>query len=564
MHTSSLTCTQPTPNRPLRCCLGSQSRYTTMPALCSACGAALISTGDRAKPSLTSGPQLLAGLLKLSATNEPPGDAQLSIIRPIVEETSARLSTLDAEVCRLQDRLQQLQEERALLLAYHPRVSAVLSPLRRMTHEILSEIFSWTPPSNRDVLSTANCPWVLTHVCRSWRGVAMTTPFLWSRIYVDFAVSQWYPLEMVRAQLERARALRVHFFASQDDDSAAQNILFALLAEHSARWTHLSIQLTSHLLPQIVDLDLRSLRRAWMQWDTDESQPSDSDSVDFFRTATSLVDIGVYCDFRFLPTYLPAPHQLTRYEFDGPWETYCELLKSLPNLQEVRLLRYFDDDEDWPVSEELIDLPRLRRLYVNDPQCLDYLRAPALEEIAIWLVADSSSLLERFLARSACFPRRLCIQGLLDAQSMAGILQKYGSFTEIAVTDEREEDEDTRRDILSSFLTVFTITPSAVALPQITKISFICRDAIDDTLYPLFLDMLDSRWNGGKCILESAELAFLYSSPDLDTRSAARMNELQKAGLQISVFSGDLADDVVDRWLLQTASGGTRLRRYWF
>ncbi|KAF7367200.1 F-box domain-containing protein [Mycena sanguinolenta] len=376
-----------------------------MSSLCSACGAVAISMSDT---RITSDLQLPAGFLKNSATNEPPGEAQSSLMGPFIDETSSRLAILDAEILRLQGRLRQLQEERTVLLTYHAQALCILCPLRRIPPEILSEIFAWTLPFRREVLSTENCPWVLTHVCRGWRAVAITTSSLWSRIYIDFSISQWYPLEMIKTQLERARALKVHFFASQDDDSGAPITLFALLAEHSARWTHLSMQLTSHLLPQAAALDLRSLSRAWVQWDTEDSQPAGIDSIDLFRTATSLVDIGVYSEFRFLRTHIPAPHLLTRYEFDGPWEAHCELLKSLPNLQEVRVLRYFDQDEDWPDLAEPMDLPYVRRLYVDDPACLDYLKAPNLEEIAIWTAdtdsMDASILLEHFLVRSGVLP----------------------------------------------------------------------------------------------------------------------------------------------------------------
>jgi hypothetical protein len=88
------------------------------------------------------------------------------------------------------------------------------------------------------------------------------------------------------------------------------------------------------------------------------------------KARTTLVDIGVFSNFRFVPTHLPVSDQLIRYDFDAPWEAHCELLKSLPNLQEAHILRIFDEDEDWPEPREPIPLVHLRRLYVNDPVCL--------------------------------------------------------------------------------------------------------------------------------------------------------------------------------------------------
>ncbi|KAF7342594.1 F-box domain-containing protein [Mycena sanguinolenta] len=532
-----------------------------MPSLCSACGAPVIASDNDIEGSLSTAPtdpQMRVRFLELSKTNEPPRDDELSLIQPFVHQTSARLTNLDAQISRLKDRLHRLQEERRTLSKDHARNLGIVSALRRMPPELLGEIFSWTVPSTRDVLSTRLCPWVLTHVCSGWRAVALAIPSLWSMIYIDFELKQEYPLEMVRTQLARAQLLKVHFCGTEVTDPSPQITMFELLAQHSARWQELSLQLTCDLGLRTVNLDFASLRRAWVQWDTMESQPPELRSIEFFSTATSLVDIGVLCEYRFLPTRLPAPHLLTRYDFDAPWETHRQLLKSSPNLREVRIIRDFDQDEDWPELGELVDLQHLRRLYVNDPSCLDYLKAPNLEEIGIGIIAEADTTetcrsLERFLTRSSCSPRRLCIHGLLDAQSMAAILRKYCSFTEIMVTDEGEEDVATQEEILSVFFTLFTISDSTqpeMVLPHITEIGFACEDA-DDSLLPLFADMVDSRWRKGA--LKAAELVCIETPPNPNQGAQENLEMLREEGLHISILSGDDANDRIERWLLRSA-----------
>ncbi|KAJ6493221.1 hypothetical protein C8R45DRAFT_1095731 [Mycena sanguinolenta] len=364
---------------------------------------------------------------------------------------------------------------------------------------------------------------------------------------------------MITTQIERARSLNIHFFGSESRKAGPQIAVFELLAEHSGLWEDLSIQLTSELLPSVMDLDLTPLRRAWMQWDTAESQPPGFDSVDFFRMAVSLVDITVYCEYRFLSTRLPVRHQLTRYDFDAPWKTHRELLKSLPALEEVRVLRDFDDIGDSSNVGEPIDLVHLRRLFVSDPTTLDHLRAPALEEIAFQPnTTDSEETchsLEQFLVRSSCSPGCLRIQGLLAPQSTAAIFQKFPHFTEVAVTDMGEEDEDTQRDIISAFLTLFSIsnsTPSALVLPHITKIGLACENA-DALLCPLFLTTLESRWNAAEVSLTAAELLLLDPAAHPDRRSVARIETLREAGLEISLMSGRDASSRIDRWLHRAA-----------
>ncbi|KAF7342600.1 F-box domain-containing protein [Mycena sanguinolenta] len=184
-----------------------------MPSVCSACGAPVISTGDDVELNsrLVPAAQTLARLSELSATNEPPHDAELSSIQFIVDKTSTRLAGVDAEISRLKDRLRQLEKERTVLSKYYAQNTRILSPLR-----------------------IENCPWVLTHVCGGWRGVALSRPSLWSLIVINFLARQEYPLEMVRTQIERAKLLKIRFFGYEDLDSRIQISMFELLA-HDGR-----------------------------------------------------------------------------------------------------------------------------------------------------------------------------------------------------------------------------------------------------------------------------------------------------------------------------------------
>ncbi|KAJ6462129.1 hypothetical protein C8R45DRAFT_1027374 [Mycena sanguinolenta] len=528
-----------------------------MASLCSTCGTTLVSTRDAFKFSLTTDPWTLVRLSQLSSTNEPLLEPELSAVRPIVEKTSARLATLDAETSRLKDRLRELEDERTALSEFHAQNTRVVSPMRRMPAEILGEIFSWTLPNIYDIFDPGDCPWVLTRVCGSWRAVALSKPSFWSLLVFDFTRKSQYPRELVQLQLKRARSLKIHFFGNEMDESRPQIALFRILAGHCARWEELDIRLTSGLVPILMSLDWDpiALRKARVWWDTEDSQPSAFDSVDFLRRAISLVDVTVHCEYQFLPTPLPLVHQLTRYDFDAPWTTHKELLRSLPNLEEVRICCDFDFSLDLSPPGKPIELLHLRRLYVNTSTSLDYLHAPSLEEIAIQLPGTSTystttrRSLEGFLARSSCSPYCLRIHGLLDTESMTAILQKFPSFTEISVTDDNDEDLDNEYEILSAFVAMFTITkstPSPMMFPHITKIGFACQG--DAIVCPLLLNMLESRWNDEKCVLECTELVLRGYPIEPDPRSLARIERLREAGLRLSLLLGRDAHERVDRW----------------
>ncbi|KAJ6552744.1 hypothetical protein B0H19DRAFT_901178, partial [Mycena capillaripes] len=118
-------------------------------------------------------------------SNEIPLDSDIETIESAISRTDTTLARLDDEIVRLQERLQQLEEKRASLAGYRVQNFSILSPLRRTPPEVLSEIFSWTlPPAiysrQRMGFSAMDSPWVLTHICRRWRAVAISTPPLWS------------------------------------------------------------------------------------------------------------------------------------------------------------------------------------------------------------------------------------------------------------------------------------------------------------------------------------------------------------------------------------------------
>ncbi|KAJ6474839.1 hypothetical protein C8R45DRAFT_834676, partial [Mycena sanguinolenta] len=147
-------------------------------------------------------------------TNEPSLEPDLSLVRPIVEKTRARLAALDAEISRLKDRLRELEDQRTMLSEFHAQHTRIISFMRRTPAEILGEIFSSTLPSIHKVFDLYGCPWVLTYVCGSWRAVALLKPSLWSRITIDFSIVTEYPQKMIKIQLERAHMLKIHFLVN--------------------------------------------------------------------------------------------------------------------------------------------------------------------------------------------------------------------------------------------------------------------------------------------------------------------------------------------------------------
>ncbi|KAF7343730.1 ABC protein [Mycena sanguinolenta] len=448
----------------------------------------------------------------------------------------------DPEIAQLKDQLSQLEEERAALEKHHVQHSTILSSMRRVPAEILGEIFFWSC-SLYSELDMKDSPWVLTHVSRRWRAVAIAKSWLWSRIHLDFFF---------------AKKIFVGYGVRRPNSRPQVNML-QLLLQHSSIWEDFYIRLTADLVTPMAACRgrLPLLQRVSLQGDGQEDQMG-IESLDFFTSAPSLTDITVRWEHRFLPILLPAHRQLTRYDVTAPWTIHYELLKSLPNLHEVCIFRRFDHSVPWPAAREPIHLGHLRSMYLTDIQCLDYLRAPVLQNIAFAIPEsiDARRFLEPFITRSSCVLRRLCIVGLPDTQCAEEVLKQYPSITQFALwIVDRKHDIKTERDLLTAFLTRLTVSTSTRILPHISKLGFACQHA-NTIPYPLYVNMLDSRWSAPDCALKAAEILITTADadPESDPESLAKMETLRQVGMQVSFLLGNIARVRADEWVLRESN----------
>ncbi|KAJ6580828.1 hypothetical protein B0H19DRAFT_485705 [Mycena capillaripes] len=328
--------------------------------------------------------------------------------------------------------------------------------------------------------------------------------------------------------------------------------MFKLLSQHSARWEELSFGMTSELVPLLSALRDRvpSLKRSWIHWIGPESITG-VESIDSFQTCPSLVDFGVFHEYRFVPIAFPV-HQLTRYQLDGPWEAHRDILKLALNLVEARIEIHFQPDP-WPdySHETCIDLLHLRRLALTHSEFLNYLRIPALEELALLWEPDNYpdilTLLRSLLDRSSCPLRRLCFSGQPTAQTTVEILRKFSSITEFAFVIFKGSVNNEINALISD-LTVSESKPATVA-PQLRSLSFGCEDEsyID---YPAYLEMVKSRWKAEDYALKRAVLLSSDSAPDPAT--LAGLGALRREGLDILLLEGADAGDEMNYWRYAT------------
>ncbi|KAJ7609006.1 hypothetical protein FB45DRAFT_1067046 [Roridomyces roridus] len=524
-----------------------------MTSICSECGATKIANAEPSD-TIPATPETLAGYQLLAASNEPPNSAERAFLQAVASKSAVRLTCLDEEISRLKDRLGQLEAERSQLAGYHSQNVAILSPLRRMPHEILTEIFLWTLPpaaSNPDVNES---PWVLGQISSRWRAISLSTPSLWSAACLDYGGEPPIP-QMIEAQVERAMVLKIHFLGSDAVESVpnTQREMFKTLSEHSGRWEELWIQLTPTLTPQLDELlrgRLPSLRKIYVGFEDPDIELA-LDSVKCFHTAPALVNATVLMSPK--PILLPA-HRLTSYRAACPWGDHERVLKMATNLVEAHIAIAFDN-EPWPgLNDPPIDinLHRLQRLYVEHVEILNYLRAPLLDELAVDIASREDVLtpLKAFVVRSSCALRRFCMQGAPDADTTPEILNEYPSICSFTVVFTRQRRSKTElANALDAHLTMLTATCDRVAVsPHLTELclGMTCTFPID---YSLFLEMLESRRGPNFSLQTTTFLAHANQMPEPVTRS--RLDALGRGGLDVRLRGGSDSKREIALWLFE-------------
>ncbi|KAJ6585373.1 hypothetical protein B0H19DRAFT_926533, partial [Mycena capillaripes] len=116
-------------------------------------------------------------------TNYVPSEAEVVELRALLVDPVDELARLDAQIQQMEFALSQLRERHASLRAPIDSHRALISPIRRISRDVLLEIFFSCLPEHNALIDPAEVPMLLGHICRHWRSVAYSTPSLWSSIH---------------------------------------------------------------------------------------------------------------------------------------------------------------------------------------------------------------------------------------------------------------------------------------------------------------------------------------------------------------------------------------------
>ncbi|KAK0214855.1 hypothetical protein IW262DRAFT_247388 [Armillaria fumosa] len=127
----------------------------------------------------------------LRNNDPPPADLDVTCTIPDMMVRAADDILLAKK--EIQSLLVQIEEKKADILALNRVIddcNAVLSPIRRLPTDIILEIFRAVVQERYDVFEITKGPWILTHVCKTWRDLACTYGALWSSANITNVRSQ--------------------------------------------------------------------------------------------------------------------------------------------------------------------------------------------------------------------------------------------------------------------------------------------------------------------------------------------------------------------------------------
>ncbi|KAL0565471.1 hypothetical protein V5O48_016555 [Marasmius crinis-equi] len=284
-------------------------------------------------------------------TNYTPNSQETKEIRAVLSEPEAELDKIHQEIKKLQSRGLELHK-------FTSKHRALLSPIRRIPHDILAEIFYHCLPNDRyfSVRSLYEAPLILTTICRTWREVALRTPRLWNLLHMQFPTLLAGKVdEPYRALVKRridgikwwlshagSLALSISLYISldiEDDDELSQEELeqatlkmqtfsevLQVLLGYFPRWENVTFQVPAPLLRLFQNSDVLK-----------NSSSTQLRVLSLSRTCLSRVDDrDSWTDTNAIPSFLNLP-TLKRLSFHNERINLTELPERWSNLTHLAI-----------------------------------------------------------------------------------------------------------------------------------------------------------------------------------------------------------------------------------
>ncbi|KAJ7745495.1 hypothetical protein B0H14DRAFT_3897495 [Mycena olivaceomarginata] len=406
-------------------------------------------------PDAPAAPTSIAHLLH---SNAPPNSIEAGL-------TTSYIGELESQIVLLDEALASLQLRRADLVQSVKTHKPILSPIRYIPPEILGEIFSLVVRKTfyfEDISEVAppvtqHAPWLFTRICRRWSDVALSTPALWSMIFLDFdCAGERGAVRLTNTCLQRSANMPLTIKIFQEVGSQTSHLLLAAALSSSERWEVADLYMQPWLLQKMAIMNgsfsaLKTLLVS-VNMNGDEDEGLDEVFWNMFAVAPqlrSLQAVSSMDGFLRTPFHLPW-HQLTR--LSTTFTSNTEALVTLRRLSDIIECRFtISKTEILPIDYSTIHLPHLRSLALqietdeDEPvdthqkhtSLLDFLETPCLQQLATHKTADEAAVLG-LVARSNCSASLESLNfhaDSVDHSLMLRLAQKLPYLTTLVIGD---------------------------------------------------------------------------------------------------------------------------------
>ncbi|KAJ7086298.1 hypothetical protein C8R43DRAFT_311883 [Mycena crocata] len=364
-----------------------------------------------------------------------------SALSSVLEADRARLKDVEAQILELEQTLDLLRRERAFIKG---RLDIYRYPVLSLPNEIISEIFEQFLPAypGRPPMTGLFSPTLLTHICRGWREIALTTPSLWRAIQYSRDLYDAHGVHMLQSWLVRSRSCPISIKIGEVPYGVQEDLL-KLLLSHCSRWEYLDLCINFRNLlhtivlgatPLLRKLDLRTFRPS--------SSPLSLMNAPLLRTvsmndnATDNI-ILPWANLTSLTLRAVYPHECTPILLLTCSLVHCELRLflddstaiqpevQLSSLESLTLIEQGEEDGEETEYLGTFTVPRLRKLQVQES----------------YIGTDPITALASFIAKSGCKLQEVSILGFRSI-SKELYCKSFPLVSSFSFDDENNEDVD--------------------------------------------------------------------------------------------------------------------------
>ncbi|KAJ3769807.1 hypothetical protein FB446DRAFT_847460 [Lentinula raphanica] len=308
-------------------------------------------------------------------TNHVPTLSELNQLQSLLIPLQDELRRLDSQIHHFKATLDHLLHEKHQVERYMEAHKALMSPVRQLPSETLSEIFKWCLPVDPPyaVRNTYEAPLLLTTVCRAWRRTALNTPALWSSLHVylpphlgeDICLRR---MNGIRQWLDRSGSLPLSISFHGSTTLASEASIRCCPAENMERMID-TLMLFSHrfrdLYLSLSSTDLAAFcSSAPPEFPLLRSLQLRDDDLHRGRIRSLAPDVEElhHSNISTLLSRIPSLKHLQIYKFTIPGEQYSSLPCNWENITKIEILATLDPDQ---VISILSSSPKLQSVTLS-------------------------------------------------------------------------------------------------------------------------------------------------------------------------------------------------------